>query len=59
MTHRLRSSKDNSAAIVGSTARDPARPLSAVAAGDWQARIADAVRRELDAAPEGGESSSG
>ena len=38
---------------------DPARPLSAAAAGDWQARIADAVRSELDAAPEGGENSSG
>jgi hypothetical protein len=29
---------------------DPARPFSSAKVGDWQARIEDAVRRELDAA---------
>jgi len=37
---------------------DPARPRAAPEpAGDWQARIEDAVQRELDAAPERGKSS--
>jgi transcriptional regulator with XRE-family HTH domain len=38
---------------------DPPRPSSSAKMGDWQARIEDAVRRELDAALERDESSSG